>query len=84
MFSKEFLPIGTMITGYGLLVMLIALYRRKQMAPLFLASKQQPNRLVEHFETSGNVVLLLGILSIALYVLLIALLLRLDLKGSGT
>jgi hypothetical protein len=67
-----------MITGYGLLVMLIAFYRRRKITPLFLQSRQHPGRLVEHFETSGNVVLLLGLLSIVLYVILIVLLVRID------
>lgn len=76
-FSRDYAPIGTLYTVYGMMVLFIALYRRSKILPLFLKRKQTAENPVDYFETSGNTVLLLGVLSVANYIVLFVLLFQL-------
>jgi hypothetical protein len=74
-FSREFMPIGTVYTVYGLLVLAVALYRRRKAEALIVHEEHHDH--IDYFETSGNSVLALSVISISSYITLIVLLSRL-------
>lgn len=77
-FSKEFVPIGTVFTVYGVIVLLIAWYRRAKTVKLIsqqhAASENRNGEEIELFETSGSSVVLLTVVSLGCYIALIVLL----------
>lgn len=62
-FSKEFLPIGTIYTIYGSVVFIIGYYKSKSVDFFYNPAKDK-----EYFKTSGNSVVLLTLISLACYV----------------
>lgn len=70
LFSKEFLPVGTVYTVHALAMVILAIYQRWKTDLLFL------KYLDREFVTSGNLVLASGLLAIAADVVLLVLILR--------
>lgn len=73
------MPIGTVFTIYGVLVLLIAWHRRAKATKLFLRRHPDVNsngddQDTQFFETSGTTVILLTIVSVASYITLLVLL----------
>lgn len=81
-FSKEFIPIGIVFTVYGVLLLLIAWYRRDQTIKLILDQHHANNVNDENrdtvglelFETSGSTVVILTVVSVSCYITLIGIL----------
>jgi hypothetical protein len=58
-FSREFIPIGTVFTGYGVVVLLIAWYRRSEATRLFLIDhphhpRNNPDEVIASEEARGT------------------------------
>lgn len=74
LFSKEFLPVGTVYTVHALCMIILALYQRWQYKLLFL-------KYIEgEFVTSGRIVLASGLLAIAADIVLLVIIARLPQK----
>lgn len=71
LFSKEFLPIGTVYTAYGCLLYFIGVLKASQVDIYY-----NPKKDMEMFKTSGDSVLLLSVISLASYIALLVLILR--------
>lgn len=71
LFSKEFLPIGTIYTVYGMVVFLIGIYKSRSVDFYY-----NPMKDAEYFVTSGNSVIMLTLISLVCYVTLLVLILR--------
>lgn len=71
LFSKEFLPIGTIYTIYGCLLYFIGVYKSSTIDMYY-------NQIqgVEIYRTAGDYVLLLSIISLISYIALLVLILR--------
>lgn len=71
LFSREFLSVATLFTVYGCLIFAISLHRSKQMKDYYAETTQ-----TLYYKTSGNFVLLLATITIASYIALLVLILR--------
>ena len=72
-FTSDFYPVGALFAVYGALVLATSLYRRRHGNRQFFADDAGAKR----FRTSGNVVSALTVLSMAAYVCLLVLTMRL-------
>lgn len=70
LFSREFLPIGTIYTIYGCVVFLIGMVKAKSVDFYY-----NPTKNKEYFKTSSNSIILLGSVSLICYVILFVLVL---------
>ncbi len=78
-FTSEFYSIGALFAMYGAAVLLVGAYRRQQGNKQFFSEVGGDGDLGRKmFKTSGNVVVVLTALSMAAYVSLLVLTLRLD------
>lgn len=77
-FTAEFYAIGALFAVYGTLVLIASLFRRYQGNKQFFQEIGEDGLNHKKFRTSGNMVVLLTTLSVALYVVLLVLTLRLD------
>ena len=78
-FTAEFYCIGALFAGYGAGVTLVGLYRRHVGNRQFFSETTAADGLHRRkFRTSGNSVLILTALSVASYVTLLVLTLRLE------
>jgi len=80
-FTSEFYSIGALFAVYGAAVLLVSAYRRQQGNRQFFSEVGEDGLGRKKFRTSGNVVILLTALSIAAYVTLLVLTLKLESKG---
>lgn len=71
LFSREFLPIGTIYTAYGCLLYFIGVVKALSVDVFY-----NPKKDMEMFKTSGDSVLLLSVISLASYIALLILVLR--------
>jgi uncharacterized membrane protein YidH (DUF202 family) len=78
-FTSEFYSIGALFALYGTGVLLVSAYRRQQGNKQFFSEVQPGGDEVgeKKFRTSGNVVIVLAALSVAAYITLLVLTLRL-------
>lgn len=83
-FTAEFYSIGALFAAYGFAVLFASLFRRQQGNRQFFSDPDPDDTGAgagpphpKHFRTSGNVVLLLGALSVAAYVSLMVLIMKL-------
>lgn len=72
LFSSEFLPIGTVYTVYGCLLYFIGVFKAATVDTYYNAEED-----MEEFKTAGDLVLLLTGISLASYVAMLVLVLRL-------
>lgn len=72
LFSAEFLPIGTVYTAYGFLLYFVGVAKAKQVHTYYNHDKDK-----EEFTTAGDSVLMLTSVSLATYVAVLVLVLRL-------
>jgi uncharacterized membrane protein YidH (DUF202 family) len=77
-FTSEFYSIGALFAVYGVGVLLVSAYRRQQGNTQFFTEVGDEGLGRKKFRTSGNVVVVLTALSVAAYVSLLVLTLRLD------
>lgn len=77
-FTREFFAIGALFAVYGAGVLLVGAYRRQQGNTQFFSEAGQEGLERKRFRTSGNVVVVLTALSVAAYITLIYLTLRLE------
>jgi len=77
-FTSEFYSIGALFAVYGAGVLLVSAYRRQQGNKQFFTEVGDEGLGRKKFRTSGNVVVVLTALSVAAYVSLLVLTLRLD------
>lgn len=77
-FSSEFYAIGALFAIYGTGILLVSLYRRAQGNKAFFSEIGDDGLNRKVFRTSGNVVIVLAALSLAAYVSLLVLTLRLE------
>lgn len=70
-FSKEFLPIGTIYTIYGCLLYFLGVIKASRVDMYY-----NPEKDMEMFTTSGDFVVFLTILSLSCYIALLVLILR--------
>lgn len=77
-FTSEFYSIGALFAVYGAGVLLVSAYRRQQGNRQFFTEVGDEGLGRKKFRTSGNVVVVLTALSVAAYVSLLVLTLRLD------
>jgi len=71
LFSKEFLPIGTIYTIYGCLLYFLGVFKAAR-----VDSYYNPDKDIEMFTTSGDFVVFLTILSLSCYIALLVLILK--------
>lgn len=71
LFSKEFLPVGAIYTVYGTLVYFMGVYQARKVDFYY-----NPERNKEYFRTSGDSVVLLTVISLACYIFLLVLIVR--------
>lgn len=71
LFSKEFLPIGAIYTIYGTILYFMGVKKARQVDFFY-----NPERDKEYYATSGNSVVFLTVVSLASYVSLLVLVLR--------
>lgn len=76
-FTAEFYSIGALFALYGTGVLFISLFRRQQGNKQFFSEVGDDGLNRRKFRTSGNVVVVLTALSVAAYVSLIGLIVRL-------
>ena len=81
-FTSEFYSIGALFAVYGAGVLIVSAYRRQQGNKQFFSEVTHDGTGRKKFRTSGNVVVFLTALSIAAYVTLLVLTLRLEQKDS--
>ena len=77
-FTSEFYSIGALFAVYGAGVLFISLYRRWHGNKQFFSEIGEDGLHRQRFRTSGNVVTVLTALSVAAYISLLVLTLRLD------
>lgn len=77
-FTSEFYSIGALFAVYGAGVLLVSAYRRQQGNRQFFSEVGDDGLGRKRFRTSGNVVVALTALSIAAYITLLVLTLRLE------
>lgn len=77
-FTSEFYSIGALFAVYGAGVLMVGVYRRHQGNRQFFSEVGEDGLNRKKFRTSGNVVLVLTALSIAAYISLLVLTLRLE------
>ena len=77
-FTSEFYSIGALFAVYGVGVLLVSAYRRQQGNKQFFTETGHGGEDRKKFRTSGNVVVVLTALSIAAYVTLLVLTLKLE------
>jgi Domain of unknown function (DUF202) len=77
-FTSEFYSIGALFAIYGAGVLLVSAYRRQQGNKQFFTEVGDEGLGRRKFRTSGNVVVVLTALSVAAYVSLLVLTLRLE------
>jgi hypothetical protein len=77
-FTSEFYSIGALFAIYGTGVLLVSAYRRQQGNKQFFQEVGDDGTGRKKFRTSGNVVVVLTALSVAAYISLLVLTLRLD------
>lgn len=77
-FTSEFYSIGALFAVYGAGVLLVSAYRRQQGNRQFFSEVGAGGEERKKFRTSGNVVVVLTALSIAAYVTLLVLTLKLE------
>ncbi|KAI1614790.1 hypothetical protein EDD37DRAFT_407614 [Exophiala viscosa] len=77
-FTSEFYSIGALFAVYGAGVLVVSAYRRQQGNQQFFNEVSNDGLHRKRFRTSGNVVVVLTALSIAAYVTLLVLTLRLS------
>ena len=77
-FTSEFYSIGALFAVYGAGVLLVSAYRRQQGNKQFFDEVGDDGLGRKRFRTSGNVVVVLTALSIAAYITLLVLTLRLE------
>ena len=70
-FSKEFLPLGTIYTIYGCLLYFLGVVKASRVDMYY-----NPEKDMEMFTTSGDFVVFLTILSLSCYIALLVLILR--------
>ncbi|AOW06456.1 hypothetical protein B0I72DRAFT_135512 [Yarrowia lipolytica] len=73
-FSVKFMPVGTTFTACGILILVVAL-RRKRITDHMMYEETLGNRI---FITSGNAVIWFAAFSLASYIVMLVLLMRLD------
>lgn len=73
LFSKSFIPIGLVYTIYGSLIFIISIHRSTVVNNFILGDG---NRL--YYKTAGNIVALIGFVSLSSYIVLLVLILRLE------
>lgn len=79
-FTSEFYSIGALFAVYGAGVLAVSAYRRQQGNRQFFSEVGQAGEERKRFRTSGNVVVVLSALSIAAYITLLVLTLKLENK----
>ncbi|KAH3670332.1 hypothetical protein WICMUC_004901 [Wickerhamomyces mucosus] len=72
LFSKSFLPIGILYCVYGSIIYIIGMTRSNHMNAFLLGDDKL------YYKTSGNTVLLMGLVSLISYIILLTLVLRID------
>lgn len=77
-FTSEFYSIGALFAVYGAGVLLVSAYRRRQGNNQFFSEIGDDGLGRKRFRTSGNVVVVLTALSVAAYVSLLVLTLKLE------
>ncbi|EXJ93295.1 hypothetical protein A1O1_01687 [Capronia coronata CBS 617.96] len=77
-FTSEFYSIGALFAVYGAGVLVVSAYRRQQGNRQFFSEVGDDGLGRKRFRTSGNVVVALTALSIAAYITLLVLTLRLE------
>ena len=76
-FTAEFYSIGALFAVYGAGILFISLFRRQQGNRQFFSQVGDDGLDRKRFRTSGNVVVVLSALSVAAYVCLLVLTVRL-------
>lgn len=77
-FSAEFYAVGALFAAYGACIALTAVYRRHQgNRQFFIHSDHASGEQTKKFRTSGNVVVMMTVLSLTAYVTLLVLILKL-------
>ena len=76
-FSVEFYSVGALFATYGLGIMLTSLLRRRQLNWQFLALPDEEGTHRKRFRTSGNIVVVLSLLTVAAHGVLLGLVMRL-------
>ena len=77
-FTSEFYSIGALFAVYGAGIMGVSFFRRMQGNRQFFSEVGEDGLQRKRFRTSGNVVVVLTALSVAAYVCLLVLTMRLD------
>ena len=77
-FTAEFYSIGALFATYGLGIFLVSLFRRQQGNKQFFSEVGDDGMSRKKFRTSGNVVVTITALSLAAYITLLVLVLRLN------
>lgn len=77
-FTSEFYSIGALFAVYGAGVLIVSAYRRHQGNRQFFSEVGGDGLDKKRFRTSGNVVVVLTALSVAAYISLLVLTLRLE------
>lgn len=77
-FTSEFYSIGALFAVYGAAILLVSLVRRHHGNRQFFSDVGEDGSDKKRFRTSGNVVVMLTALSVAAYICLGWLILRLD------
>jgi len=77
-FTAEFYSIGALFAVYGVGILFASLYRRHQGNRQFFSEMGEDGLHRKKFRTSGNVVTVLTALSVAAYISLLTLVVRLD------
>jgi len=77
-FTSEFYSIGALFAVYGAGVLLVSAYRRQQGNTQFFSEMGDDGMGRKKFKTSGNVVVVLTVLSVTAYITLLVLTLRLE------
>ncbi len=77
-FTAEFYSIGALFAAYGVGVLLVSLYRRREGNRQFFKEVGHDGTEVPRFRTSGNVVVVLTGVSVLAYASLLALIIRLQ------
>ncbi|KAJ9651344.1 hypothetical protein H2198_007567 [Neophaeococcomyces mojaviensis] len=81
-FTSEFYSIGALFAVYGIGVLLVSAYRRREgNRQFFVEAGIGDGEERKRFRTSGNVVVVLTALSMAAYITLLVLTLKLDQKS---
>lgn len=76
-FTSEFYSIGVLFAIYGMGVLVLSIVRRQQGNKQFFTDVAEDGTERKKFRTSGNIVIVLTMLSVSAYLTLIALIVRL-------